>query len=59
MTRQSTFQTRSFMSKSAPRNRAPIVIGASLVQFTVIGGVFAFGVFFSALETGLGWSRTI
>jgi MFS family permease len=47
------------MNKSAPRNRVPIVIGASLVQFTVIGGVFAFGVFFSALETELGWSRTI
>lgn len=47
------------MNKSAPRNRAPIVFGASLVQFTVIGGVFAFGVFFSALETELGWSRTI
>jgi len=41
------------------RNRAPIVLGASLVQFTVIGGVFAYGVFFSTLETELGWSRTI
>jgi len=40
-------------------NRAPIVFGASLVQFTVIGGLFAYGVFFSALETELGWSRTV
>ncbi|MFK7992802.1 MAG: MFS transporter [Granulosicoccus sp.] len=35
------------------------MLGASLIQFTVIGGVFAYGVFFSALETELGWSRTI
>ena len=47
------------MNKPTQRNRAPIVLGASLVQFTVIGGVFAFGVFFSTLETELGWSRTI
>jgi len=47
------------VSNPARRNRAPIVLGASLVQFTVIGGVFAYGVFFSALETELGWSRTI
>ncbi len=46
------------MNSSAQRNRAPIVLGASLVQFTVIGGVFAFGVFFSTLESELGWSRT-
>ena len=47
------------MINPARRNRAPIVLGASLVQFTVIGGVFAYGVFFSALETELGWSRTV
>ena len=47
------------MSNPVQRNRAPIVLGASLVQFTVIGGVFAYGVFFSALETELGWSRTV
>ena len=47
------------MNNTAQRSRAPIVLGASLVQFTVIGGVFAFGVFFSALETELGWSRTV
>jgi len=41
------------MNKLVRRNRAPVVIGASLVQFTVIGGVFAYGVFFSALETEL------
>ena len=34
------------------------MIGASLVQFTVIGGVFAYSVFFSVLETELGWSRS-
>ena len=47
------------MSDSVERSRAPIVLGASLTQFTVIGGVFAFSVFFSTLETELGWSRTV
>jgi len=47
------------MNNSEPRNRAPIVFGASLVQFTIIGGLFAYGVFFSALESELGWSRTV
>lgn len=47
------------MTSSVLRSRVPIVVGASLVQFTVIGGVFAFGVFFSELETELGWSRTV
>ena len=46
------------MNKSAGLNRVPVVVGASLVQFTVIGGVFAYGVFFSVLETELGWSRS-
>ncbi len=46
------------MNKSVRRNRAPVVVGASLVQFTVIGGVFAYSVFFSVLETELGWSRS-
>jgi len=44
------------MNKSIRRNRVPVVVGASLVQFTVIGGVFAYSVFFSVLETELGWS---
>jgi len=47
------------MNTSARRNRASVVIGSSLVQFTVIGGVFAYGVFFSVLESELGWSRTV
>ncbi|MBX2884868.1 MAG: MFS transporter [Granulosicoccus sp.] len=47
------------MISSVRHTRAPIVLGASLVQFTVIGGVFAYGVFFSALETELGWTRTV
>jgi len=46
------------MNKSVRRNRVPVVIAASLVQFTVIGGVFAYGVFFSVLETELDWSRS-
>ncbi len=47
------------MINPVPRNRTPIVLGAALVQFTVIGGVFAYGVFFSSLESELGWSRTV
>jgi len=46
------------MDKLVRHSRAPVVLGASLVQFTVIGGVFAYGVFFSVLETELGWSRS-
>jgi len=47
------------MNHPTKRIRAPIVLGASLVQFTVSGGLFAFGVFFSALESELGWSRIV
>ncbi len=55
---QPLFQKPVTMNKSVRHNRAPVVIGASLVQFTVIGGVFAYGVFFSVLEAELGWSRS-
>lgn len=36
-----------------------IVLGAVLVQGVTIGCVFAYGVFFSVLESEFGWSRTI
>lgn len=36
-----------------------IVAGACLVQFTIIGFLFAFSLFFKQLETELGWSRTL
>ena len=36
-----------------------IVFGACLTQFTVIGLLFSFGVFFSVLEAEFGWSRTL
>ena len=36
-----------------------IVFGACLTQFTVIGLLFSFGVFFNVLEEEFGWSRTL
>ncbi len=36
-----------------------IVLGAFLVQAVTIGSVFAYGVFFTVLESEFGWSRTI
>ena len=40
-------------------SRYLIVFGACLTQFTVIGLLFSFGVFFSVLEVEFGWSRTL
>ena len=36
-----------------------IVLGAILVQATIIGCVFAYGIFFTVLEAEFGWSRTL
>ncbi len=36
-----------------------IVLGACLTQFTIIGLLFSYGLFFKALETDFGWSRTL
>ena len=36
-----------------------IVLGACLTQFTIIGLLFSYGLFFKALETEFGWSRTL
>lgn len=35
-----------------------VLTGAFLIQFTIIGSMFAYGVFFPALEAQFGWSRT-
>ena len=35
-----------------------VLAGACLTQFIVIGFLFSYGVFFSALEREFGWSRT-
>ncbi|MDJ0822622.1 MAG: MFS transporter [Paracoccaceae bacterium] len=35
------------------------VFGACLTQFTVIGLLFSYGIFFKAFETEFGWSRTL
>lgn len=36
-----------------------IVFGACLTQFTVIGLLFSYGLFFKVFETEFGWSRTL
>ena len=36
-----------------------IVLGACLTQFTIVGLLFSYGLFFKALETEYGWSRTL
>lgn len=36
-----------------------IVFGACLTQFTIIGLLFSYGLFFKALEVEYGWSRTL
>lgn len=39
--------------------RYAIVAGGALVQFTIIGFLFAFSIFFREIESELGWSRTL
>ena len=39
--------------------RYPVVFGACLTQFTIVGLMFSFGLFFDIFEEQLGWSRTI
>lgn len=36
-----------------------VVVGASLIQFTIIGLLFSFGLFFKVFEAEFGWSRTL
>lgn len=36
-----------------------VVFGACLTQFTVIGLLFSYGLFFKVFETEFGWSRTL
>src|SRR5690606_28818405 len=38
--------------------RYPVVLGAGLTQFTIVGLVYAYGVLFKTFEIELGWSRT-
>ncbi len=42
-----------------PDPRYLAVFGASLTQFTVIGLLFSYGVFFPEFEAEFGWSRTL
>lgn len=39
--------------------RIAVVTSACAIQATVIGCMFAYGIFFNALETEFGWSRTL
>lgn len=41
------------------QTRYLVVAGACLTQFTVIGLLFSFGLFFKVFETEYGWSRTL
>ena len=38
--------------------RYKVLFGACLTQFTVIGLLFAYGLFFNPLQEEFGWSRT-
>lgn len=40
-------------------NRFMIVLGACLTQFTTIGLLFSYGLFFKTFEAEFGWSRTL
>ena len=46
------------VSVSVSSQKSQVVVGAFLVQLTIIGCMFAYGVFFPALEAEFGWSRT-
>ena len=39
--------------------RYPVVFGACLTQFTIVGLMFSFGLFFDVFEEEFGWSRTV
>ena len=39
--------------------RFPVVFGACLTQFMIVGLLFAIGLFFDIFEEELGWSRTV
>jgi len=41
------------------QSRYIVVFGACLTQFTVIGLLFSYGLFFKVFETEFGWSRTL
>ena len=45
--------------QTAMDRRVIIVFGACLIQFTVIGLLFSYSVFFSVFEEQFGWSRTL
>ena len=42
-----------------PATRYAVLMGACLTQFTVIGILFSYGLFFKEFEAEFGWSRTV
>ncbi len=50
---------RRISTSSTFDERYLIVAGACLTQFTVIGLLFSYGLFFKPLEAEFGWSRTL
>jgi MFS family permease len=49
----------SFSAITHLDKRYLIVLGACLTQFTVVGLLFSYGLFFKAFELEFGWSRTL
>ena len=48
-----------FVIESKMDPRYPVVFGACLTQFTIVGLLFTVGLFFDVFEEEFGWSRTI
>jgi len=48
-----------FVIESEMDPRYPVVFGACLTQFTIVGLLFTVGLFFDVFEEEFGWSRTI
>ena len=49
----------SLVSPIRLEGRLGIVLGVCFTQFTIIGLLFSYGVFFTALESEFGWSRAL
>ena len=50
---------RVFVLTTGLDRRYLVVLGAWMVQFTIVGMMFAYGLFFKSLEEEYGWSRTM
>lgn len=52
-------QVRQAGGAGRVQSRYLVVVGACLTQFTIIGLLFSFGLFFKVFEAEFGWSRTL